>query len=145
MDYFHHDIPRRQIGGLVGIYCRKCGREIARAAQAQFRSVSKCQICLLLEQGVKNPEEYVLPQYLQLDPTKPPVPLNADDAEYLYEVFPEERPQEGEDIPLTGVMGTVKSAFKVIGLFKDIIAERKKTVTKSRKVADKRGKSTLFD
>lgn len=94
---------------------------------------------------MKNPEDYVLPQYLQLDPTKPPVPIHADDAEYLYEIFPDERPEPGEDIPMTGVMGTVRSAFKVVGFLKDIIAERRKAIPKSRKVANKRGKSTLFD
>ncbi len=94
---------------------------------------------------MKNPEDYVLPQYLQLDPTKPPVPLNAEDPEYLYELFPDERPDEGEATPSTGIMGTVRSAFKAIGFAIEIKEQIRKRMPKSRKVADKRGKSTLFD
>ena len=112
---------------------------------AQFRTVSKCQICILNEQGVLNPEEHVLPQYLQTDPTKPPIPLNAESADYLYDVFPDERPEEGQLIPRSGVMGTVRSVFSAIGFFKEMVQEAAKKVPKSRKIAEKKKRETLFD
>ena len=146
MDYTRYDAPRRPPSGLSDIYCRKCGRLIARTPQAQFRTVSKCAICVLHEQGVKNPEDYVLAQYIQTDPTKPPVPLNAESPEFMYEIFPDERPQEGEQPKQTGVMGTIQSIFRVIGFGKQI-AEKKKAepLPKSRRIAEERKKTTLFD
>lgn len=93
-----------------------------------------------------NAEEYVLPQYIQTDPTKPPVPLDAESPDYLYEIFPDEKPEPGMPAPLTGVMGTVRSVFKAIGLFQAATPEEKeKAIPKSRKVARRRQKSTLFD
>ena len=145
LDYFHHQFPRRSISGLQSIYCRKCGREIARTPQAQFRTVSKCQICVLTEQGVPNAEEFVLAQYIQLDPTKPPVPNNAESAEYLYDVFPDERPIDGQQAPMTGVMGTVRSVYQAVGFLKDIVAKKMKVLPKSRKLADKKAGGSLYD
>src|ERR1700751_766657 len=117
----HHEVPRRSADGTTSIYCRKCGREVARRAMAQIRSVTKCAICVLQEQGVKDPEQYVLPQYVMTDPTKPALPLSMESEDALYMLFPEERPNEGEaPPPVGGIMGTAKAIFRALGFAKDI-------------------------
>ena len=78
--------------------------------------------------------EYVLPHYIQSDPTKPPVPLDAENPEYLYELFPDERPEDGVAPKLTGVMGTVRSIFSAIGFVRDVVkAGKNDGVPKSRR------------
>jgi hypothetical protein len=100
----------------------------------------------LQEQGVTDAAEYVLPHYIQSDPTKPPVPLDAENPEYLYELFPDERPEDGVAPKLTGVMGTVRSIFSAIGFVRDVVkAGKNDGVPKSKKVAGRRPKSSLFD
>lgn len=100
---------------------------------------------MLEEQGVKNPEKYVLPQYIATDPTKPVVPLNAEDAESMYLMFPEERPIEGEaPPPVGGIMGTAKAIFRALGFAKDIERQQQEDIPQSKKVATKRRKSSLY-
>lgn len=92
-----------------------------------------------------NAADYVLPHYIQMDPTKPPVPIDAESPDYLYDLFPDERPEDGMPTAVTGVMGTVRSVFSAMGFIRDIIQAKKEAVPKSRKVAGKRAKSSLFD
>jgi hypothetical protein len=99
----------------------------------------------LREQGVPDAEEYVLSQYIQTDPTKPPVPMNAESEDYLYDVYPDQRPEEGQQAPMTGVMGTVRSVYQAVGFLKDIVAKKMKSIPKSRKLADKKAGGSLYD
>ena len=92
--------------GTTNIRCRKCGRVIARARDSRITTVSECALC----QGY--PPESVLPQYIQLDPTKPPMPLidPADEVMTLYE-------EEKLEAPL-GKWGFLRPLFRAIGWIK---------------------------
>jgi len=104
-----------------------------------------CALCTLEAQGVKNPEQYVLPQYVMTDPTKPVLPYAADADDYLYMVFPEERPAEGQaPPPVGGIMGTAKAIFRALGFGKEIEQQRKDDIPQSGKIAAKRRKSSLY-
>ena len=87
-----------------------------------IRSIKSCAICELKKQGVLNPEDYVLPQYAMPDPTKPPIPLDYDIAAQSGVLLLEpdqELIEDGGLIPQTGgVVGTVKSIFRVLGFGK---------------------------
>lgn len=77
-----------------------------------------CAICILKEQGVLNPEDYVLPQYAIPDPTKPPVPIDMSDelAAGILLLYPEAQLEEEGVVPFSGgVVGTVKSIFRALG------------------------------
>lgn len=113
-----HEVRRRNPDGTTSIYCRKCGREIQRVVYASITSISKCQNCILKEQGVINSEDYVLAQYRMPDATKPPVPIDLDDsiAGGVLLLYPEEQLLPGDPIPQTGgIIGTVKSMFRTLG------------------------------
>ena len=145
-DYIRHEVPRRYIDGTVGVYCRKCGREISRRAFSQIRSVNKCAICVLEAEGVTDAEKNVLPQYVMTDPFKPPMPLSAESAEVMFEIFPEERPAPGENPPPSGgIMGTAKSVYRAMGFAMEIAKEKIKALPKSRKVADRNKRKSVFD
>jgi len=92
-----------------------------RQQHATIRSVTKCAICIAKEQGVENPEDYVLTQYAMPDPTKPPVPIEMDDSLYggVLMLYPESVQEQTGIIPLAGgVVGTVKSIFRTLGFGK---------------------------
>ena len=111
-----------------------------------MRSIAKCAICVLREQGVTDPEKLVLPQYVALDPTKPPVPFGAENAEMYFDMFPEERPVEGETPPPTGgVMGTPRGVYRVMGFAKEIIKKLAELRPKSRKVAERNERKSVFE
>lgn len=118
--FIHHEVPKRRNDGAVAIYCRKCGREIGVYARSQIRSVTKCQICMLKEQGVLNPEDHVLPQYvLSSDPNRIPVPLDIDHDGGILLLYPEEKYENEGRLPQSGgVVGTVKSIFRAFGFGK---------------------------
>ena len=139
--FMRHEVPRRSIDGMTGVYCQKCGREICRRNNTQFRSIAKCAICVLAEQGIFDAESKVLPQYIMFDPLKPPVPLDAEGDSAIVNLFPEERMQAGYPVQSSGgVAGTVKSIFRAIGF-----AKPKPVQTESQKVATKRRReSSLF-
>lgn len=137
--FIKNETPRRvNSQGLTSIYCRTCTREIMRVPATQVRTVTKCQICLLKEQGVENPEDYVLNQYyLPNDPTKFPTPIDADmSLEGGILILQPDEEAANEKLPQSGgFFGTVKSLFKTIGfnltpaevpVSKDI-AKRKRT------------------
>ncbi len=103
-----HEVPRRSFDGMTGVYCQTCHREICRRTDSRLRSVVKCALCVLAEQGVEDPEKYVLPQYLMFDPTKPPIPLNAENEDVIVNLFPEEKINVGNRSSTGGgVAGTV--------------------------------------
>jgi hypothetical protein len=122
--FIKHEQPRSfNPDKTIGIYCRNCGREIIRVAQSTVRSVTKCQICLLKEQGVLNPEDAVLPQYiLSSDHNRIPVPIEAgqDDLQAgVLMLYPEMALEETGQIPQSGgFVGTVRSMFRAFGFIK---------------------------
>src|SRR5579864_2342338 len=120
--FIHHEQGRgTNPDGTTSIFCRQCGREIMRQQHATIRSVTKCAICIAKEQGVENPEDYVLTQYAMPDPTKPPVPIEMDDSLYggVLMLYPESVQEQTGIIPLAGgVVGTVKSIFRTLGFGK---------------------------
>lgn len=139
MGILKHELPRRNPNGAVSVYCRTCGREVVRAAQIRIRSIGKCAYCELLEKGIKNPEDYVLPQYIMADPTKPPIPVGAEGEDSVFLLFPEEK-QETE-MRTGGIVGTAKNFFRALGLGK----EEPKPKTESRQIAERRRKDGLYD
>jgi hypothetical protein len=141
MWFQRHEVPRRSIDGMTGVYCQTCGREICRRNNTQFRSIQKCAICVLAEQGIFDAESKILPQYIMFDPTKPPVPIDAEGDSVIVNLFPEEMQHAGQQAQSSGgVAGTAKSIFRAMGFLKP------KTVpTESQKVATKRRReSSLF-
>jgi len=130
-DYMQFDVPKRNANGQTSIYCRNCKREIARTVDSRIRSVSKCAICVLEEQGVMDGAKYVLPQYVMLDPTKPvPIGVEGDDAEFT--MFPEEKDNRVRSSG--GVVGTAKALYRALGFGK----QEEQAPPESRKVAAKR-------
>ena len=123
------DYTRHENGGFVrpdglrSIFCRSCGREIQRAVNPQIRSVSKCAICVLKDQGVEHPEEHVLQQYyLSNDPTKMPTPIDGDMSQEggILVLYPdvEKKDLQGNPIQTGGLVGTVRSLFRALGFAK---------------------------
>lgn len=104
--------PRRNPDGTTTIYCRQCSRPITRMARAPIRTVSKCALCIAREQGIKDPEKHIMPQYLMTDPSQPPIPLTEDDP--VYALFPEEAMNQGKTPPSGGVIGTVKAFYRAV-------------------------------
>jgi hypothetical protein len=114
----HEQGRARNPDGTTSVYCKKCGREIMRQVNAVIRTVTKCQLCVLKEQGIINAEDYVLAQYMLPDAGKPPIPIDIDDsiAAGVLLLYPEERLKRGDPIPQTGgVIGTIKSMFRTLG------------------------------
>lgn len=81
-------------------------------ARAPIRTVSKCALCIAREQGIKDPEKHIMPQYLMTDPSQPPIPLTEDDP--VYALFPEEAMNQGKTPPSGGVIGTVKAFYRAV-------------------------------
>ena len=113
----HETGKARNPDGTTSIFCSKCGREIMRSVHPTIRSVSKCALCALKEQGVVNAEDYVLAQYRMPGPDKPPVPIDIDDsiASGVLLLYPEETMKAGEHIPQIGIIGTIKQMFRTLG------------------------------
>lgn len=130
-----HEVPRRSVDGMTGVYCQKCGREICRRNNTQFRSIAKCAICVLAENGIFDAESNVLPQYIMFDPTKPPVPLDAEGDSSILNLFPEEKVLFGRMPSSGGVAGTAKAIFRALGFSKPVVekAPSQKTATKRRR------------
>jgi len=110
--------------------------------KSTIRSITKCQICIMKEQGIENPEEHVLAQYqLSTDANHLPVPLDMDDAmsSGVLILYPEARLEQDGIVPQSGgVVGTVRSIFKVLGLIKPV--EEEPVISKEvAKVKRKRG------
>src|ERR1035437_5509859 len=103
-EYIHHEQPRKEFQGLVGIYCRRCGRELIRCANSSVRSVTMCQVCILKEQGIEHPEDFVLNQYkLSEDMNRIPVPVNDDGLEQgILMLYPEEFAEQGQQLLPSG-------------------------------------------
>jgi len=115
--WVRNEVRRRNPDNTVSIYCATCGREIMRAAQSQIGSVNKCALCVLKAQGVVNAEDYILPQY-KIPSTGFPIPLDYDDslAAGILMLNPEEKLDPNQPIPqVGGIVGTVRSVFRVIG------------------------------
>ena len=127
--------------GTVTIHCRQCGRPIMKATMPRIRTVTKCQKCLLQEQGVVNAAELVEPQYLMTDPTMPPVPLTAEDDVYL--LYPEEAVyREGKLPPSGGVVGTAKAFFRAVSFALGLTDEKP---PESKKVARRQRGGGLYE
>lgn len=140
--FIKYEQPRKtQSDGGAGIYCRQCGREITRQVNPQIRSVSKCAICVLKEQGVKNPEDHVLTQYyLSNDPNKLPVPIDADTS-LEGGILLLSKDDIVDKLPMTGgLVGTVRSLFKALGFQKAPEEE-----VQSKEVATKKRTGGLYD
>jgi hypothetical protein len=125
---------------MTGVYCQTCRREICVRNNSQIRSVVKCAICLLREQGVEDPESKVLPQYYMFDPTKPPIPLDAENDSVIVNLFPEERSELGRMPSSGGVAGTVKAIYKAIGFVKEKVLP----VVSQKTAKKRRQESSLF-
>jgi hypothetical protein len=143
-NYVRNEVPKRVgFDGLTSCYCKQCGREIWRQTNPQVRTVTKCQICILKEQGVENPEDHVLTQYyLSNDPTRIPTPIDADmSLEGGILLLQPDDPEANEKLPQSGgFFGTVKSLFKTLGF------DQKPTeVPVSREVAKKKRTGGLYD
>lgn len=120
---------------MTGVYCQLCGREICLRNNTQIRSVQKCAICVLKAEGVENPEDKVLPQYLMFDPTKPPVPIDAEGDSAILNLFPEEKVEFGRMPSSGGVAGTAKAIYRALGFGKPkpVHAPSQTTATKRRR------------
>ena len=136
-DFIQHEMPRRNYNGQTSIYCRQCGREIARTVDSRIRSVSKCAICVLKEQGVMDAEQHVLTQYVQLDPTKPPIPRDAEGEDSIFILYPEEKDNRVRSSG--GIIGTAKAVYRALGFGKEPDGE----VPESRKTAVRRRRGSL--
>ena len=141
MGIFKHEVSRRNPNGAVSVYCRQCGREVVRAAQIRIRSIAKCAYCELIEKGITNPEDYVLPQYIMTDPSKPPIPIGAEGEDAIFLMFPEEKEEGKPTLRAGGVVGTAKNLFRALGFGK----EEKPPKTESRQIAERRRKGSLYD
>ena len=135
-----HELPRRSVDGMTGVYCQTCGREICRRNNTQFRSIVKCAICLLKEQGVVDAEKAVLPQYIMFDPTKPPVPLDAEGDGVIVNLFPEERQDLGRIPSSGGIAGTAKAIYRALGFGKP----KPQPQTAQKTATKRRRESSLF-
>ena len=127
--------------GLTSIYCRQCGREIQRAIRPTIRTVTKCAICVAKEQGIENPEDHILAQYyLSNDPNKLPTPIDADmSAEggiLLLQPNAEQLDSNGNPLQSGGLVGTVKSLFRVLGFAK---SEEPEPASRERAVSKRKG------
>jgi len=141
--WIKHEVRKRNPDGTTSIYCRRCGREIMRAIHPTIMSVTKCQLCVLKEQGIINAEDYVLAQYKFPGPDKPPVPIDADDsiAGGVLLLYPEEKMEQGAFIPpVGGIIGTVKQMFRTLGFALAKPAEP----PKSKQIATETGRTGLF-
>lgn len=110
------NVRRKNADGTTTVYCRQCGRPIVRMVRPTITTVSKCALCIAYEQGIPNPEKAVLPQYIIVDPTQPPIPLNEED-DPLEALYPELASEEAKKkkIPMVGGMvGTAKAIFRAI-------------------------------
>jgi hypothetical protein len=135
-----HEVPRRSADGMVGVYCQTCHREICRRTNTLIRSVAKCMLCQLREQGVENPEKYVLPQYYMFDPTKPPVPVDAENEDVIVNMFPEEQGDIGRIPSSGGIAGTAKAIYRALGFIARKLVPEKSQAT----AAKRRRESSLF-
>ena len=136
MAYFtRHEVPCRSFDGMTSVYCQSCGREICRRNNTQIRSVVKCAICVLKAEGVENPEDRVLPQYLMFDPMKPPIPIDAEGDGAIVNLFPEEKVEFGRIPSSGGIAGTAKALYRALGFGKPkpVHPPSQKTATKRRK------------
>lgn len=86
-----------------------------------IRSIDKCAICVAKEQGIENPEDYILHQYvLGTDANRLPVPLEDDELTAgVLMLYPEEQLEQTGILPASGgVFGTVKAIFRAFGFAK---------------------------
>ncbi len=110
-----------------------------------IRTISECAICTMKAQGIENPEDFVLAQYqLSTDAMRIPIPLDIDDAltSGVLVLYPEARLEQDGVIPQSGgVVGTVRSIFKVLGLIKPVDSEP----VVSKEVAKVKRKRGLYE
>lgn len=115
-----------------------------RAVNPLIKTISKCKICEMKEQGIENPEDFVLAQYyLSNDPNKLPTPIDTDVSNEggILIMYPDEEPKNGEPVPYVGgLFGTLKSFFRVRGF-----EQKKEEVTVSRDVAKRKRTGGLYD
>ena len=98
---------------------------------------------MLKEQGIENPEDYVLTQYyMSNDPTKLPTPIDADTSLEggILVLNPEESGTDGDIPQVGGLFGTIKSMFRVIGFQKKV-----EEVPVSKDVAKRKRSGGLYD
>lgn len=97
--------------GTTNIRCRQCTRVVARVASPVVTTVTKCGICLLVDQGWsrEDAERQVLHQYYQRDITKQPIPL-IDPEDEVVTLYEEEA--QGDK---TKKWGFLRPLFRVLG------------------------------
>ncbi len=106
-----------------------------------------CQVCILKEQGIEHPEDFVLNQYkLSEDMNRIPVPVNDDGLEQgILMLYPEEFAEQGQQLlPSGGVFGTVKAIFRAMGFIKPKEVEVQEE-TVSRAVAKSKHGQGLYE
>ena len=136
--------------GTVSIYCRQCGREVARRLNSFITSISKCAVC----QGY--PEENVVAPYVQQNWHSAPIPRDAD-KDYLYLYGGLEDIQDGMGLqPVREErIGTVKTVFRALGNFLRASRSMPKTESpsqvtpeskapESKKVAIRKRRKSIF-
>ena len=92
------------------------------------------------EQGIENPEDYVLTQYyMSNDPNKIPVPIDVDESQDagILVLNPDEAEKPFQS---GGAYGTVRSVFKALGFMKN-----KKEVAVSKDVSKRKRTGGLYD
>lgn len=150
--FVRHEVPRATPDRTIGVYCKKCGREIQRFAQSTIRSVSKCAICIAKENGVLNPEDHILPQYtLSSDSNRIPMPVPTEE-EMMGGVLlldPESQYEETGVLPQSGgVVGTVRAIFRAFGfakLPKQVEKESIESTPSLQRARTKRNKGLFAD
>jgi hypothetical protein len=108
-----------------------------------IRSVTKCQICILKEQGVPNAEDYVLSQYyIPNDTTRVPIPVDADlSMEGGILLLNPDTEEGNKNAPMSGgFFGTVRSLFKVFGF-----NQEQEEIPISKDVAKRKRTGGLYD
>jgi len=112
-----------------------------RAPYSQIRSITKCAICVLKEQGVVNAEDHVLTQYyMSNDPTRIPTPIDADTSLEGGILLLNKDDPEDNTSQSGGFFGTVRSLFKAAGFMKD-----QAEVPVSKEVAKRKRTGGLYD
>lgn len=98
--------------GTVSIYCRKCGRAVARRLDTRVTSISECAVC----QGY--PEENVVSPYTQQNIYSAPLPREVE-KDYLYLYGGLEDLSDGMSLQPKNpeAVGTVRTVFRALGNF----------------------------
>jgi hypothetical protein len=107
-----------------------------------IRSVTACQICIMKEQGIENPEDHVLTSYqLTSGVDGLPIPMDADISQEggVLVLYPESDPRQKKLPMVGGLFGSVRSLFKVLGFDMP-----EKEPPPSQEVAERKGHTGLY-